>query len=118
MENSYCFFENRDCKYFPCHEGLEDFNCLFCYCPFYLRERCPGKPEWLNIDGKFIKDCTNCNFPHKPESYTGSLNWIRRENEKREVSDHIRSIAKVVHRLKEEDRHGNSGKDEEQKAQE
>ncbi|MGN1180093.1 MAG: cysteine-rich small domain-containing protein, partial [Suilimivivens sp.] len=30
MENSHRFFENRECKYFPCHKGLEDFNCLFC----------------------------------------------------------------------------------------
>ena len=29
MKNSYRFFENRDCQYFPCHQGLEDFNCLF-----------------------------------------------------------------------------------------
>lgn len=35
MENSHRFFENRECKYFPCHKGLEDFNCLFCYCPLY-----------------------------------------------------------------------------------
>ena len=34
MENSYRFFANKDCKYYPCHQGLEAFNCLFCYCPF------------------------------------------------------------------------------------
>ena len=34
MENSYKYFKNKDCKYFPCHKGLSDeFNCLFCYCP-------------------------------------------------------------------------------------
>ena len=26
MEISHRFFENRECKYFPCHKGLEDFN--------------------------------------------------------------------------------------------
>ena len=69
MENSYRFFENRDCKYFPCHKELEDFNCLFCYCPFYTRENCPGKPEYKEYQGKRIKVCTNCTFPHRPENY-------------------------------------------------
>ncbi|MDY3796251.1 MAG: cysteine-rich small domain-containing protein, partial [Agathobacter sp.] len=31
MEDSYKFFQNNKCKYFPCHKGLTDFNCLFCY---------------------------------------------------------------------------------------
>lgn len=69
MEHSYRFFENRDCKYFPCHEGLEHFNCLFCYCPLYLRAHCPGKPEYKKINGKTVKVCTNCTFPHRPENY-------------------------------------------------
>ena len=54
MENSYRFFENRDCKYFPCHEGLKDFNCLFCYCPMYHIKNCPGNPEFMDIRGKSI----------------------------------------------------------------
>ena len=54
MENSYRFFENKDCGYFPCHKGLEDFNCLFCYCPMYTLEKCPGKPEYFARDGKRI----------------------------------------------------------------
>ena len=47
MENSYRFFENKDCKYFPCHQGLTDFNCLFCYCPMYQLPACPGNPSYL-----------------------------------------------------------------------
>ena len=37
MENSYRFFQNKSCEYFPCHEIKDsgDFNCLFCYCPLY-----------------------------------------------------------------------------------
>ena len=69
MENSYRFFENRECAYFPCHNGLEDFNCLFCYCPFYLRENCPGNPAYMEKDGRTIKICTDCTFPHRPENY-------------------------------------------------
>lgn len=69
MENSYKYFENRDCKYFPCHKDLEEFNCLFCYCPMYFLDACPGKPEYLEKDGKKIKVCTNCTYPHRPENY-------------------------------------------------
>ncbi len=42
MEHSYRFFENRDCEYFPCHQGLTELNCLFCYCPLYGLEHCLG----------------------------------------------------------------------------
>ena len=69
MENSYCFFENRACDYFPCHAGLYEFNCLFCYCPLYLKENCPGNPAYIEREGRRIKDCTNCTFPHRPENY-------------------------------------------------
>lgn len=69
MKHSYRFFENRECKYFPCHEGLEEFNCLFCYCPMYGRENCPGNPEYIEHEGRKIKVCTNCDFPHRSESY-------------------------------------------------
>ena len=41
-ENSYRFFSNRECQYYPCHEGIEEMNCLFCYCPLYERRHCPG----------------------------------------------------------------------------
>ena len=41
----YKFFQNRECEYFPCHEGAdpETFSCLFCYCPLYaLGDQCGG----------------------------------------------------------------------------
>lgn len=69
MENSYRYFENRDCQYFPCHKGLDDFNCLFCYCPMYTREHCPGNPQYIEVKGRKIKACTDCTFPHRPENY-------------------------------------------------
>lgn len=69
MENSFRFFENRECQYFPCHKNLEHLNCLFCYCPLYNRKDCPGNPEYKEKDGKIIKICTNCTFPHEPEHY-------------------------------------------------
>lgn len=69
MEQSYRFFENKECKYFPCHKGLEEFNCLFCYCPMYPIKECPGNPQIVEKKGKNIKVCTNCTFPHQPENY-------------------------------------------------
>ena len=41
----YQFFQNRQCEYFPCHQGIAeaDFNCLFCFCPLYaLGKACGG----------------------------------------------------------------------------
>lgn len=77
MENSYCFFENRSCQYFPCHKGLKDFNCLFCYCPMYLREHCLGNPQYIGQNGKRIKNCMNCTFPHRPENYDQIIVFLK-----------------------------------------
>ena len=68
MKNSYRYFENRDCEYYPCHDK-EHMNCLFCYCPLNHLEKCPGNPSFLEVDGNRIKDCSNCTFPHEPENY-------------------------------------------------
>lgn len=65
----YSFYQNKDCEYFPCHEGIpvEEFNCLFCYCPLYtLGEQCRGNYEYLNNG---IKSCEHCTFPHLKENY-------------------------------------------------
>ena len=69
MENSYRFFQNRDCKYFPCHKVANDneFNCLFCYCPLYtLGDQCGGNCTYTD---KGIKNCTYCTLPHNPKGY-------------------------------------------------
>lgn len=67
--NSHRFFENKDCAYFPCHHGVKELNCLFCFYPLYLRENCPGNPVYIEADGRRIRDCSNCVFPHCPENY-------------------------------------------------
>lgn len=84
MENSYRYFENRDCRYFPCHKKAaedinclaetpdclaEGFNCLFCYCPMYHKKDCPGNPYYIDKNGKLLKVCTECTFPHRPGNY-------------------------------------------------
>ena len=68
-ENSYKYFHNDKCIYFPCHTGAdpERFNCLFCYCPlFALGDKCGGNPVYLHNG---IKDCSHCLLPHLPDSY-------------------------------------------------
>lgn len=69
MENSYRFFENKQCQYYPCHQGVEHLNCLFCYCPLYNMKNCPGKHEYIEAGGKLVKSCMDCTFPHRPEKY-------------------------------------------------
>ena len=78
MENSFRFFNNRDCKYFPCHAMTDraDFNCLFCYCPLYfLGEKCGGNFKYNSA--KTVKDCTDCNLPHIPEYYDTILKRLK-----------------------------------------
>ena len=77
MQNSYKFFKNTDCKYYPCHKGLDELNCLFCYCPLYRMENCPGLNEYKEINGRKVKVCTNCTFPHDVENYEKIIECLR-----------------------------------------
>lgn len=77
MDNSYRFFENRDCKYYPCHKGINDINCLFCYCPMYRYSDCPGEPRYIEKGNRTIKVCTECTFPHRPENYDKVIEFLR-----------------------------------------
>ena len=77
MQDSHRFFENKSCRYFPCHSVSGDFNCLFCYCPLYHMENCPGNPRYTEKSGKRIKVCTDCGFPHKPENYDRVVGLLR-----------------------------------------
>ena len=70
---SYKFYQNKTCEFFPCHAGAdpETFNCLFCYCPLYaLGDRCGGGFCYTCND---IKDCSSCLFPHDPGNYDAVL---------------------------------------------
>ena len=77
MNNSYRFFENKECEYFPCHQGLENFNCLFCYCPMYWKNDCPGNPQYIEKNGKPLKVCTDCTFPHQPQNYEAIIEHLK-----------------------------------------
>ena len=77
-KKNYQFFRHRDCEYFPCHEtdDIDNFNCLFCYCPLYmLGENCGGSFRLKNG----VKDCSQCMIPHKRKNYgyiTGKFSEI------------------------------------------
>ena len=69
MKNSFSYFQNRECEYFPCHKVKDDrsFNCLFCFCPLYaLGDKCGGNCTYTE---KGIKDCSGCLIPHSTSGY-------------------------------------------------
>ena len=69
MGNNSRFFQNLECEYFPCHQGIrkEEFNCLFCYCPLYmLGKQCGGNCTYTE---KGVKSCRDCTFPHQKGNY-------------------------------------------------
>ena len=77
MKNSHKFFENRECKFFPCHDGIDNLNCLFCYCPVYNNKDCPGSYAIIKTNsGKEIKDCSDCTYPHIPENYEKIVSFL------------------------------------------
>lgn len=76
MENSYRYFANKECQYYPCHKGMKEINCLFCYCPLYGLEHCPGNYKYLEVNGKTIKECTDCTFPHRSENYDVIIKFL------------------------------------------
>lgn len=80
MENNTQYFANTSCKYYPCHKYSElekGFNCLFCYCPMYRFKECLGHPQIIcTKDGKRVKDCTDCTFPHRPENYDLIMDFL------------------------------------------
>ncbi|MDR1867012.1 MAG: cysteine-rich small domain-containing protein [Treponema sp.] len=72
MNHNSTFFENKDCEYYPCHKGLTEINCLFCFCPLYYDQKCCGTPLFTAV-----KDCSDCIFPHKREHYTALINILK-----------------------------------------
>ena len=74
---NFKFFQNKDCEYFPCHEtkDIENFNCIFCYCPLYaLGKDCGGGFEYTD---KGIKNCEKCTFPHRRANYDQVIEKVR-----------------------------------------
>lgn len=80
LKNNHQFFENRECKYFPCHEEAEHINCLFCYCPLYSQQYCPGQYTYVEFDGQKVKDCSGCVYPHRPENYENIIRILEQKD--------------------------------------
>ncbi|MEG2002411.1 MAG: cysteine-rich small domain-containing protein [Clostridia bacterium] len=79
-QNSSEFFQNRECQYFPCHkvQNVDNFNCMFCFCPLYFLENCGGNFKYTE---KGVKDCVDCLVPHLNREYV--INKIKLENSKK-----------------------------------
>ena len=77
------YFENVACPYYPCHKKADSpanevhLNCLFCFCPMYHIENCPGNPRFKEKNGRRIKVCTDCTFPHEKDNYDEIMRIIR-----------------------------------------
>ena len=85
---SHKLFTNKKCVYFPCHAAPADgeFNCLFCYCPLYGYDNCPGNPMYVWSEEKqvFIKDCQLCTYVHEgKESWDRVQEFLAKNREKR-----------------------------------
>ena len=68
-KNNDFFFQNKACRYFPCHktDNIDDFNCMFCYCPLYmLGDKCGGDYKILENG---IKDCSYCLVHHNVNAH-------------------------------------------------
>ena len=66
---NYKFFSHKECEFFPCHDvnDIDDFKCMFCYCPLYaLGEKCGGNFEYLENG---VKSCSECMIPHRRDAY-------------------------------------------------
>ncbi len=81
MKNSYKFYENKECMFFPCHKGLGTFNCMFCFCPLYSYEHCLGNPKYIEVKEMKVKDCSECLLPHRVEGYDVIVKFLS-ENSK------------------------------------
>ncbi len=76
-KNSFCFFENKDCQCYPCH-NIKEINCMFCYCPLYHLKDCGGNYTYIGN----VKDCTKCVFPHIRDNYHRVIERLVLENDK------------------------------------
>ena len=82
---SFKFFQNKECEYFPCHKKvpLNQFNCIFCFCPLYNYHKCGGIIKYIEdilVDTKNIiyrRDCSSCDLPHYKNQYDNIINAVR-----------------------------------------
>lgn len=84
----YKFVVNNKCEYFPCHKEVpaEQYNCLFCYCPFYFMSKpCPQEKEggqatyFTTKSGRKLVDCSNCTWIHDRRNYDEIISLLKKE---------------------------------------
>lgn len=81
-KNDFNHFQNYECRYFPCHGKepgtgsvpIEDFNCLFCYCPLYPYEDCGGNYSLED----YGKDCSKCTRNHDKDAWKFIVSRLRK----------------------------------------
>jgi Zn-finger protein len=76
-EECVCYRQNKKCH------NIEELNCLFCYCPNYIRTIKEGACKIESPKGKYIDnhegkiwDCSDCDFPHTKENAIKFLNEL------------------------------------------
>lgn len=68
---NFKFFQHTGCEFFPCHDNIpvEDFNCMFCYCPLSFLQ-CHGDYNIIESPkGVFRKDCEPCTLTHERQGW-------------------------------------------------
>ncbi|OKY78481.1 MAG: Zn-finger-like domain containing protein [Candidatus Methanohalarchaeum thermophilum] len=82
-DESFKFFQNRECQFFPCHDVPEDeMNCKYCYCPLYPLEDCGGDYEILENG---VKDCSDCKKVHRPGAHEYVTKKLKEAHESGEI---------------------------------
>ena len=76
IEESYRFFVNKKCEYYPCHNKIP-LNCLFCFCPLYYMKNCGGS----FVITRNVKDCSNCLIPHKYNGYDHIIKKLKKSDD-------------------------------------
>jgi len=78
MKNSYKFFQNKNCKYFPCHKNIDlnvkeemNWNCLFCFCPIFPQRK-------TNAVCLVCGPCEKCWFPHRAKNYERIIEMLKK----------------------------------------
>lgn len=76
---------NKSCKFYPCHEQLQD--CTFCYCPFYpcLNEDL-GRYVYSPKCKENVWSCLGCDWIHKRGIVDDIFSSIRRNSRRPKTS--------------------------------
>jgi len=70
--------KGKECKFYPCHDKLED--CTFCYCPIYPCKipETGGKFIKTGLSNKEIWDCTQCTIVHDKSFVDNVKNYMKK----------------------------------------